>query len=143
LIDGDGQIAITDFGLSRLIETDGCDYECVGTPVYMPPEQFLMTDVGPHCDWYSFGCLAYELISGKRLFQDENSSRFLDHKLSPPSSSWPVLDASEDLCRDLRSALQPAVEHRSLDLDRIATWAKPVPELAAVPEDACMHDNQM
>ncbi len=75
LIDKQGHVAITDFGLSRLIESDGCDQECVGTPVYMPPEQFMMTNVGPHSDWYSFGCIAYEMMSGKRLFQDHESSR--------------------------------------------------------------------
>jgi serine/threonine protein kinase len=136
LIDKQGHVAITDFGLSRLIESDGCDQECVGTPVYMPPEQFMMTNVGPHSDWYSFGCIAYEMMSGKRLFQDDESSHFLHDKLRLPSSTWPEVDASESLCRDLRTALHPMVEHRGLDLDRIATWAKPVPELAIVPEES-------
>ncbi len=135
LIDQTGHIAITDFGLSRLIESDGCDQDCVGTPAYMPPEQFMMANVGPHCDWYSFGCVAYELLSGKRLFQAEESSQFLDDKLRSPSSSWPAVDASGELCANLQSALHPMVADRSLDLEKIAAWARPVPELAVSHED--------
>jgi serine/threonine protein kinase len=131
LVDRRGKVAISDFGLGRLIESDGCDQEVVGTPLYMPPEQFTMTDVGPHCDWYAFGCIACELLTGERLFQS-TSSRFMDQKLTVPSSSWPVIEASEELQLHIRTALQPLAEHRDLDLEAIARWARPVPELAAV-----------
>ena len=89
----------------------------------------MMADIGPHCDWYSFGCIAYELMSGERLFRDDDSSRFLDDKLRAPSSTWPAVKASEDFCSQLRTALQPMVDHRELDLEEIAGWARPVPEL--------------
>ncbi len=135
LVNQSGQVAITDFGLGRLLESDGCDQEVVGTPLYMPPEQFTMTDVGPHSDWYSLGCIAYELLTGERLFHADDSSRFLDQKLCAPSSDWPKFPASEEYRLHVNTALQPFVDHRDLDLDEIATWARPVPELALRLDD--------
>ncbi len=122
-------MAITDFGLSRLIESDGGDRDVVGTPSYMPPEQFMMAEIGPHCDWYSFSCIAYELLTGERLFRSEESARFLHLKLREPSLAWPIIDAGDELCHHLCGALQPMVEARRLDLATLATWAKPVPDL--------------
>jgi serine/threonine protein kinase len=135
LVDRAGQVAITDFGLGRLIESDGCDKEVVGTPLYMPPEQFAMTDVGPHCDWYSLGCMAYELLTGERLFGAEDSRNLLRQKSRIPSESWPAVSASEDYRQSIRTALQPLVDHREIDLDEVATWARPVPELVVGFED--------
>jgi CRP-like cAMP-binding protein len=131
LVGNNGHVAITDFGLGRLIEADGCDEEVVGTPLYMPPEQFTMTNVGPHCDWYSFACIAFELLTGERLFKADYSSQLMDRKLRAPSTTWPQLEASEEVQLLLRSALQPQANKRELALEKIATWARPVPELAA------------
>ncbi len=135
LVNREGRVAVADFGLSRLIETDAGDQECAGTPAYMPPEQFLMADIGPHCDWYSLACVASELISGEQLFQASESSRFLEEKLRPPSSTWPAPEASTELSHCLQGALQPMSYERQLDLDLIASWARPVPELAKSLDD--------
>lgn len=129
LLDRKGRVAITDFGLSRLIKSDGCDPECVGTPAYMPPEQFLMFDVGPHCDWYSLACIAYELVTGKRLFQLEESSRFLDEKMNATEMTWPSEFSSQEFRDIWQGALQPAAAKRHLDLRKIAGWSQTVPEL--------------
>ena len=130
LLNKTGHVAITDFGLGRLIESDGCDDEVVGTPLYMPPEQFAMVDVGPHCDWYSLGCIAYELLTGERLFQASSDSELMDKKLRAPSALWPLVDASEEFHGLLRATLQPQSHLRLLDLQKIASWAEPVPQLA-------------
>lgn len=130
LLNHSGQVAITDFGLGRLIESDGCDEEVVGTPLYMPPEQFTMTDLGPHCDWYAFACIAFELLTGERLFQASSTSQLMEKKLREPSKTWLHVEASHELQSVLRSALNPQVSKRRLALDKLAAWAQPVPELA-------------
>ena len=131
LVNKNGHLAITDFGLGRLIESDGCDEEVVGTPLYMPPEQFAMIDVGPHCDWYAFACIAFELLTGQRLFEANTTTQLMDQKLRAPSTTWPQVEASEEIQVLLRSALHPQAAQRKLDLEKIATWARPVPELTA------------
>jgi serine/threonine protein kinase len=125
-----GQVAITDFGLGRLADSSEGDTELVGTPLYMPPEQFSMRDVGPHSDWYAFGCIAYELLRGERLFQTQAFRHLLEEKRRTPSTTWPDVQASEEYRLLLKTSLQPLVDHRELDLDLIASWARPVPELA-------------
>lgn len=131
LLNREGRIAITDFGLARLIESDGCHGEMAGTPAYMPPEQFLMANLGPHCDWYAFGCLAYQILTGQPLFDSLDSAQFLDNKLRTPSEDWPPLTVDPPLAAMIRATLQPVVEQRRLDLHQIAKWAEPVPELAS------------
>ena len=134
LLNQQGHVAITDFGLSQLVASDGCDQEIAGTPLYMPPEQFSNTDLGVHCDWYSFACLAYELLSGERLFQGGDVSELMDQKLQVPSSSWPTMNASDTFRRHIAGALHPLADHRTLDLKEIASWAHVAPELAQVQD---------
>ena len=131
LVNQEGHVAITDFGLGRLVEFDGVDNEVVGTPIYMPPEQFSMRNIGPHCDWYAFGCLAYEVLTGRHLFQSKKMAQLRLRKLRLPASQWTELRLSQELRIHLESALQPLVKNRTLDLRAIAKWAAPVPELVA------------
>lgn len=131
LLDRKGRVAITDFGLSRLMESDGCDRQLVGTPEYMPPEQFLMSNLGPHSDWYSLACIAYELVAGIRPFSSRKPNHHLDGQLNSTESIWPNNVASQEYRDHWRNALQPDLAHRRLDINTIATWSCPVPELMA------------
>lgn len=131
LVDRRGNVSITDFGLGRLIKSDGCDESVAGTPAYMSPEQFKAVDVGPACDWYSLGCLGYELLTGKLLFPDQDLAQMFNRKHFLPEEIWPAHDIGEELRVALHSALEPMVEYRDFDLEQVASWAKPVPELGA------------
>ena len=130
LVDRRGKVSITDFGLGRLIKSDGCEESIAGTPAYMSPEQFHGLDIGPECDWYSLGCLGYELLTGKLLFPEQDLSQMFNRKHFLANEIWPALEVGEELRVALHSALEPMVAYRDLDLKQIATWAKPVPELA-------------
>ena len=69
LINNDGRIKISDFGIAR-IESSHLTHvgDVIGTPHYMAPEQFLGQDVGPRADLFSVGVIAYELLVGRRPF---------------------------------------------------------------------------
>jgi Protein kinase domain/Cyclic nucleotide-binding domain len=132
LVDRSGQVRITDFGLSRLLEAEGVELKAVGTPSYMPPEQFRSEEPIFESDWYAFGCLAYELVTGNSLFPGSNWMGLYDQKkTSIPSAQWPEFDADSDaeLVDMIRGCLEPQAMKRRLDLQAISNWARNVPEL--------------
>jgi serine/threonine-protein kinase len=63
LMEGDGSIMLTDFGLARI----NYGY-ALGTPGYMSPEQAMGLEVDRRSDVHALGLLAFELLTGTRPF---------------------------------------------------------------------------
>lgn len=81
-----GQVKVLDFGLAKAIwgpdqnppvsgatgsEMVTLTGHIVGTPGYMSPEQANGAEVDARTDIWAFGCLLYELLTGKRAFAGE------------------------------------------------------------------------
>jgi serum/glucocorticoid-regulated kinase 2 len=65
LIDKDGYIRITDFGLSKKNVKGTKDAHSVcGTPEYLAPEVILKKGHGKAVDWWTFGSIMYEMLTG-------------------------------------------------------------------------------
>jgi len=74
LLREDGCVKLVDFGLARFRDAQAqstVTAGVVGTPAYMSPEQASGAEVGPASDVFSFGVLAYELLSGRRPFEGD------------------------------------------------------------------------
>lgn len=73
LMDHEGHICLTDFGLSKQdISTGGASTFC-GTAEYLAPELIRgKTPYGVEVDWWSFGILLYEMMNGRTPFFDKN-----------------------------------------------------------------------
>lgn len=128
LVDLNGRARLTDFGLSKLLASEVPSGKAVGTPAYMPPEQFRTENVGPECDWYALGCLACEMLTGRILFRGSSWREMYDEKaLKVPTTQWPPIDASDELRGVICDALEPSLEKRTIDLDLIASWADEAP----------------
>src|SRR5579872_2402890 len=85
-----GKVKVLDFGLAKAIWAAEANQDLsqssgitgvethaghiVGTPGYMSPEQARGETVDKRTDIWAFGCLLYELLTGKRVFQGETVS---------------------------------------------------------------------
>jgi len=88
----DGRTVVLDFGVAKLMATDApvrltMTGSAVGTPHYMAPEQIRGQPVTPAVDIYAAGVVLFELLCGRRPFDNtDDESVMLGHleKRPPP-----------------------------------------------------------
>jgi serine/threonine protein kinase len=123
---------------------------CLGSPPYMPLEQWVGADTaGPEADIYALAIIAYEMLTGRRLFVANRTADYLDqHKRAcpPPLGDGfpPALDlviqcaldqdprarpaTALELASDLRSAL------RKIKREQIRAAAQQWADQGAAPD---------
>ena len=72
LLTADGVAKVADFGLAAAKNRTFLTVEpgALGTAAYMSPEQFSATFVSERCDSYAFGCMLWEMITGRQPWQE-------------------------------------------------------------------------
>src|SRR5262249_16060560 len=87
----DGTVKVLDFGLAKPTSVESADVEglsnsptlrtlasspgmILGTAAYMSPEQAKGRSVDRRTDIWAFGCVLYEMLTGKRAFEGEDVS---------------------------------------------------------------------
>src|SRR5262249_19961774 len=73
--DNQGRIVVMDFGLARLLESNGMTQTgaLVGTMEYMSPEQALGSTLDQRSDLFTLGLIFYELLTGKMPFAADSA----------------------------------------------------------------------
>jgi serine/threonine-protein kinase len=95
MLDGRGQVVITDFGLAGIADDIRGQEIRSGTPAYMSPEQLEGKEVTTRSDLYALGLVLYEVFTGKRAFAEKTAMARRaspDQTPSRPSSMVKDLD---------------------------------------------------
>ena len=94
MIDGDGNVRITDFGLA--VAAGDLNAARAGTPQYMAPEQLTGGAASVRTDIYALGLILFEMFTGKRAFDAKTFNELLSlhetRTLALPSSMVRELD---------------------------------------------------
>lgn len=72
-----GNVKLTDFGLSKLNYKDSVRRSMCGTPQYLAPEIALRNPYNECVDWWSFGIIVFEMLSGKVPFDNKNRHQLM------------------------------------------------------------------
>ena len=91
----DGRAKLGDFGLARVMTdpsvfrtTDGT---VAGTPAYFPPESGA-SDPDIRSDAYSFGAMAFEVLTGRLPFEGDDTAQLLAaHLTAPPPAAEEIV----------------------------------------------------
>jgi serine/threonine-protein kinase len=155
----EGKVKVLDFGLAKAVEPASGDTSLsasptmtsggtqagviLGTASYMSPEQARGKGVDKRADVWAFGCVLYECLTGRRIFDGETITDILGAILhKEPDWSLLATGLPGSIPRLLRRCLQRDPRQRLHDIadariilqeaetERTASFA-PIPEAAA------------
>ncbi|XP_004682040.2 PREDICTED: RAC-alpha serine/threonine-protein kinase [Condylura cristata] len=79
MLDKDGHVKITDFGLCKEGIKDGATMKTFcGTPEYLAPEVLEDNDYGRAVDWWGLGVVMYEMLCGRLPFYNQDHERLFE-----------------------------------------------------------------
>ncbi|RKP14675.1 kinase-like domain-containing protein, partial [Piptocephalis cylindrospora] len=113
LIDANGHLKLTDFGLSRLgflnrrarvSQGDAAPGPVAGTPDYLAPESILGTGQDSMVDWWALGVMCYEFLYGIPPFHADNPEKVFDNIVrgtihwheDPSTGECPISDKAKE-----------------------------------------------
>src|ERR1700739_1364899 len=129
----EGKVKVLDFGLAKAFAGDGVNEDpsnsptlsvaatmhgvILGTAAYMSPEQARGKSVDKRTDIWAFGCVLYELITGRAAFRGETLSDTIAAVLER-EPDWPALPppTPAQIRNLLRRCLQKDSQRRLRDL---------------------------
>jgi hypothetical protein len=96
-----------------------------GTPAYIAPETALGNPVDCRTDLYSFGCVAYWMLTGRQVFEAQSPMQMIAHHIQTPPgspshySAYPIpapLEAIILACLSKRPSERPSSASELADL---------------------------
>jgi serine/threonine protein kinase len=89
MINQDGRVMLTDFGIARFAAHVTQAGGLRGTPAYLSPEQIEGKTTDGRSDIFSLGIVLYQLATGRRPFQSDSveavCAQILKAKITPPT----------------------------------------------------------
>ncbi|KAL4483652.1 hypothetical protein ABPG72_006718 [Tetrahymena utriculariae] len=103
ILDKEGYIRISDFGLSKDNIEEQTAFSVCGTPEYLAPEILNNSGHGKPVDWWALGNLIYEMLTGLPPFYVENNREELFKKIKYTEITIPSYFSKP--CKDLLTRL--------------------------------------
>ena len=95
LLDEKGHVKLTDFGLSKILDEDNeKTFTICGTPQYLAPEVLLKKGYDKAVDWWSLGCVMYEMLCGRLPFCIKRGMK-LSQKIYEKGVEYPITITKE------------------------------------------------
>lgn len=127
LLNEKGHLVLTDFGLSKKSVEDTTEsshdgepittlHSIIGTPEYCAPEILAGKSYNQNCDWYSLGCLVYDMLIGKPPYTGVNHKVILGKILKDKTPKIPMY--LSDGMKDFLGALLRKEVLKRWDVDK-------------------------
>ncbi len=135
----EGVVKVLDFGLAKAIEVGETEPESsitkpgrmIGSPAYMSPEQALGDPADHRSDIWAFGCILFEMLTGRIPFEGGTISDTLAKVLKSPPD-WQILP--EDTPSNIRTLLRRCLEKNPNDrLQHIGDISLEIKESRSMP----------
>jgi len=144
----DGVVKVLDFGLAKASAGEPVDAAhlppgtpdgtnqgvILGTATYMSPEQARGQPVDKRTDIWAFGCVLYEMLTGRRAFAGDSLTDTLAHVIEREPDWGAVPETTPEAVRrllerclrkDVRRRLRDIADARIEIDDAIAAWTAP------------------
>lgn len=118
---GEIRSKILDFGVAKILnDSTGNNKltatgEILGSPAYMSPEQWTARPLDHRSDIYSLGCLMYEALCSKQMFEAENSYEYLNLHLAMEPKPFAKVDPRLNISADLEKVVRKCVQKEPQD----------------------------
>jgi Tol biopolymer transport system component len=148
-VTGDGNVKVLDFGLAKasagelVTGSDGTEQGVIlGTATYMSPEQARGQPVDTRTDIWAFGCVLYEMLTGRRAFPGDSLTDTLAHVIEREPDWRALPEATPDsvrrlldrcLRKDVRRRLRDIADARIEIDDAIAAGTAPTDRAPDAP----------
>jgi len=147
---GHEQARIVDFGIAKFVKSESVRPEsreelsqtktggALGSPAFMSPEAARGQELDQRSDVYSFGCLAFQMLSGELPFQGESATATLMMQIEAPA---PDLQSAcsgampEDLVSMVSRCLEKKPDFRFPSFGEIIGTLSTVNPEAQVPDE--------
>ena len=121
LVNEEGHVKLIDFAISLRIKKGisalfSFGHKVQGTRSYMSPEQIRGKALDERADLYSYGCVVFELLTGKPPYTGTSADDLLNRHLSAPIPS--LVAANENVTPEMANLVRRAMAKRREDRHR-------------------------
>jgi serine/threonine protein kinase len=135
IVQPNDHVKILDFGLACPAGTE--DFSNTGTAYYMAPEQIDGGPVDQRTDIYALGISAYEMVTGRRPFPEDNAKALLDMHLTrdvtDPGHIIP--DIPDELRGFILKSARCDPDRRYQDMDQAMAVLRPLVQESRLPRN--------